>query len=88
MGDIDFLIDFDNAQSAKDALTENGYACKEYGGNVWTFEKNGVLTEMHLILIEKGEINESSYCFLKTQSMWGCVTAFQELLITNIILHI
>lgn len=39
MGDIDFLIDFDNAQSAKDALTENGYACKEYCGNVWTFAK-------------------------------------------------
>ncbi|PWL89037.1 MAG: hypothetical protein DBY14_01030 [Escherichia coli] len=76
MGDIDFLIDFDNAQSAKDALTENGYACKEYGGNVWTFAKNGVLAEMHLILIEKGEINESSYCFFKNAVNVGLYDGF------------
>ncbi len=59
MGDIDVLIDKENREKAKTALTNAGFKCKNSNGPVWDYVHDGVLVEVHTSLVN-GKVGKSS----------------------------
>ena len=52
MGDIDILIDSNDVDKVKKALTDNGFSLTAYNSSVYNFEKNGELFEIHTRLVD------------------------------------